>query len=201
MRAERAQSFDALGTDLREELMGASGEKDVEQRVRDVLADAADALEAALVPLGVNEHQSVVVADLPLCGHRAIPVTETLGENAAAHEEGACVTDVGPESPLAQTLRDLGEPCVGALVDMGYLAGKRRAFLVLRPDGEEPLDEVEHGFLLRLAQDVCDIYRGEAERAQDKRISQALQRGMRNELQKASTASTLHFARREALRT
>ena len=37
MRAERAQSFDALGTDLREELMGASGEKDVEQRVRDVL--------------------------------------------------------------------------------------------------------------------------------------------------------------------
>ena len=184
MRAERAQSFDALGTDLREELMGASGEKDVEQRVRDVLVDAADALEAALVPLGVNEHQSAVVADLPLCGPRAIPVAETLGEDVTAHEEGARVTDVGPESPLAQTLRDLGEPCVGALVDMGYLAGERHAFLVLRPDGEEPLDEVEHGFLLRLAQDVCDIYRGEAERAQDKRISQALQRGMRNELQK-----------------
>ena len=111
-------------------------------------------------------------------------MAETLGEDVAAHEEGVRVTDVGPESPLAQTLRDLGEPCVGALVDMGYLAGERRAFLVLRPDGEEPLDEVEHGFLLRLAQDVCDIYRGEAERAQDKRISQALQRGMRNELQK-----------------
>ena len=122
--------------------------------------------------------------DLPLCGRRAIPVAETLGEDVAAHEKGARVTDVGPESPLAQTLRDLGEPCVGALMDMGYLAGERRAFLVLRPDGEEPLDEVEHGFLLRLAQDVCDIYRGEAERAQDKRISQALQRGMRNELQK-----------------
>lgn len=184
MRAERAQSFDALGTDLREELMGALGDEGVEERVFGVLTDAADALEAALVPLAVNEHQSIVVAKLPLSGSRAIPVAETLGDDMTSHEEGARVVDVEAESPLAQTLRELGEPCVGALVDMGRLGGARRAFLMLRPDGEEPLDEVEHGFLLRLAQDVCDLYQGEVERVQDKRISQALQGGMRNELQK-----------------
>ena len=130
--------------------MGASGEKDVEQRVRDVLTDAADALEAALVPLGVNEHQSVVVADLPLCGRRAIPVAETLGEDVAAHEEGARVTDVGPESPLAQTLRDLGEPCVGALVDMGYLAGRGAPSWCCGPTARNPWTRSSTGFFSAL---------------------------------------------------
>lgn len=183
MRAQRAESFETLGTDLREELMAASGAQDVQERVHDVLVDAADALEARAVDLEVNVHQSVVVADLPLSGKRAIPVAETLGDVFGRADETAQVVDIGPGSDLATTLRELGEPCVGALVDMGEIAGARRALLVLRPDGEEPLDEVEHGFLLRLAQDVCDIFRGVMERAQDKRISQALQLGMRNELQ------------------
>jgi serine phosphatase RsbU (regulator of sigma subunit) len=86
-------------------------------------------------------------------------------------------------SPLSAFLRDLGEPCVGALMDTGRLGGARRACMFLRPDGSEPMDNVEQDFLLRLAEDVRDIAQGEEARDQDKRISQALQTGMRNELQ------------------
>ena len=45
------------------------------------------------------------------------------------------------------------------------------------------MDNVEQSFLRRLAEDVRDIAQGEEARDQDKRISQALQTGMRNELQ------------------
>ena len=182
MRAQRAESFETLGCDLREELMTISDPDKADSHVHDVLADAAEALDAALVPLAVNAHQSTVVADLPLMGSRALPVGEELS-GLLGREKGVSVIDVAPDSELAQTLRELGEPCVGALMDMGEIGAARQAALVLRPDGEEPLDEVEHAFLLRLAQDVHDIFLGEAERRQDKRISQALQRGMRNELQ------------------
>lgn len=54
---------------------------------------------------------------------------------------------------------------------------------MLRPDGAEPLDELETEFLYDLVCDCRDIARGEEAREQDKRISQALQMGMRNELQ------------------
>lgn len=185
LRSQRADQLASLETELREELLDAATEGSEEGAVRrldDVLREAADELEAALVLVadGVDERRAL--ASLPLNGRRELDVD--LDALAAPHlRDGVAVAPVPPDSELSLMLRDLGEPCVGALIDLGELAGVRRRAFVLRPDGAEPLDELETEFLYDLVCDCRDIARGEEAREQDKRISQALQMGMRNELQ------------------
>jgi len=182
MRAQRSERLDSLGSDLREQLMSGFEGAGVVEVLRDVLGRAADELDAAYVPVGENVHQKILMADLPLMGERSLPFA--LDEVADGFRQGdVAVVPLAGGSPLSAFLRDLGEPCIGALMDMGRLGGERRACMFLRPDGSEPMDNVEQDFLLRLAEDVHDIARGEEARDQDKRISQALQTGMRNELQ------------------
>ncbi len=188
MRSQKASRLDTLQNDLREEMLsvadGSRAEKDVPgalERLGEVLREVAAELEAALVPLSVAA-DGRVTAELPLTGKHelGLNIDDAVAGNVT---DGAAVVDLRPASPLSQELHCLGEPCYGALVDLGRLAGERRAYLMLRPDGSEPLDDVEHAFLVRFAADVRDIAQGEEARAQDKRISQALQLGMRNELQ------------------
>ena len=187
-RSLRAERLAALATDIREELLSYGGgvgdaqADDAAAPVREVLADVADELEATIVGLRVNAAQRVITADLPLTGVRELPVDlEALV--APYLTDGVAVVPIAPDSELSAYLRDLGEPCMGALVDLGVLDGTRFCAMVLRPDGAEPFDELELEFLRGLAADVGDIARGAAAREQDKRISQALQTGMRNELQ------------------
>ena len=150
--------------------------------MNDVLLEVADELEAALVSVREGASDSLVVALLPLNG--PVELSVDLRALEGPHlREGVAVVPVPPESELSLTLRDLGEPCVGALLDLGELGGERRRSLLLRPDGAEPLDELETEFLCDLVSDVRDIALGEEAREQDKRIAQALQTGMRNELQ------------------
>lgn len=185
LRARRADRLASLATELREELLTSASEGSGEGalgRIIDVFSEAGDELEAAVVTVRENDRQHVVIADLPLTGSRELPVDlDALAEPYRAGD--VAVVPVRPDSELFSLLRDMGEPCVGALVDLGELSGKRRCLLVLRPDGAEPLDETELDFLSGLAADARDIARGEEAREQDKRISQALQTGMRNELQ------------------
>ena len=185
LRARRADRLASLATELREELLTSASEGSGEGalgRIIDVFSEAGDELEAAVVPVRENDRQHVVIADLPLTGSRELPVDlDALAEPFRAGD--VAVVPVRPDSELFSLLRDMGEPCVGALVDLGELSGERRCLLVLRPDGAEPLDETELDFLAGLAADARDIARGEEAREQDKRISQALQTGMRNELQ------------------
>lgn len=182
-RARRADRLAALATDVREELLSyADGDEGATQRFFDVLAEVGDELDAAAVRLHVNAAQRVTVADLPLTGGRELPLD--LDEFVAPHlVDGVAVAPIVPDSALSAYLRDLGEPCVGAIVDLGALDGRRLCAMALRPDGAEPFDELELEFLRELAADVRDIARGAVAREQDKRISQALQTGMRNELQ------------------
>jgi GAF domain-containing protein len=183
MRQQRAERLNQRGSELREELLDASeGDEDLAERAEQAFVQAAEELDAVYVRLEQNVHQNVLVAELPVAGMRAVPI------DLDAVEEGHVEDDVAVVPVLAGTavfdvLRDLGEPCVGALVDAGKLAGERRCCLVLRPDGAEPLDAGELAFLGRLAGDVRDIFLGEERREEDKRISQALQTGMRNVLQ------------------
>jgi sigma-B regulation protein RsbU (phosphoserine phosphatase) len=183
MRQQRAERLNQRGSELREELLDASeADEDLAERAEQAFVQAADELDAVYVRLEQNVHQSVLVAELPVTGMRAVPI------DLDAAEEGHVEDDVAVVPVLAGTnvydvLRDLGEPCVGALVDAGKLAGERRCCLVLRPDGAEPLDAGELAFLGTLAGDVRDIFLGEERREKDKRISQALQTGMRNVLQ------------------
>ena len=185
LRSQRADQLASLETELREELLDAATEGSEEGAVRrldDVLREAADELEAALVLVADGVDERHALASLPLNGRRELDVD--LDALAAPHlRDGVAVAPVPPDSELSLMLRDLGEPCVGALIDLGELAGVRRRAFVLRPDGAEPLDELETEFLYDLVCDCRDIARGEEAREQDKRISQALQMGMRNELQ------------------
>lgn len=185
LRSQRADQLASFETELREELLDAAttgAEEGTLEHLGDVLREVADELDAALVRVGEGGDEGLIVADLPLNGPRELPVR--LGALTGPHEtDGVAVVPIPPESELSVMLRELGEPCVGALLDLGEPVGTRRFAMLLRPDGAEPLDELEAEFLADLAVDVRDIVRGEEAREQDKRIAQALQTGMRNELQ------------------
>ena len=187
LRSQRAGRLAALATELREDLLDLGtaeleNRDDAIRRCYSVFSEAAGELDASAVSLHVNAAQHVVIADLPLTGARELPVDLDALVAPYARDEVA-VAPVAPGSELSSFLRGLGEPCLGAIVDLGVFAGERRCAMLLRPDGAEPLDDIELEFLLGLAEDTRDILRGAAEREQDKRISQALQTGMRNELQ------------------
>ena len=94
------------------------------------------------------------------------------------------VQPVREGSALASALVQEGEPAVGALVDAGMVDGTRCFCLVLREADAEPLDDLELKFLERVATDASGLAHGDEVRRQDKHIAQALQTGMRNELQR-----------------
>ena len=185
LRSQRADRLASLATEVREALLdsAADGEgEDYPRRLEEVLRIVADELEAAAVIVREGASPRLTAAKLPLNGVYELPFG--LSAVSAPYRRGeVAVVPVPPESELSVLLRDLGEPCVGALVDIGEVAEGHFGALLLRPDGAEPLDDIETEFLYDLAEDVRDITRGEEAREQDKRIAQALQMGMRNELQ------------------
>lgn len=182
MRAQRSARLDEALSDLREEVLGMGEDEDAHQVIVEVFTDAASELEAAFVELEVGE-SGLLSGTLPLTG--AWETSVDLDELCEGHtSDGIAVVPLGVGTPIHEALRDLGEPCEGVLLDGGVVAGKRRCCLMLRPDGAEPFDDVERGFLARLVSCATDVARGEQTRVETKRISQALQSGMRNELQR-----------------
>lgn len=187
MRSQRAQRLEELLSDLRESVLGSAETGDERACVVDALRTAADELEAAFVELSLDG-EGALMAELPLTGERELPFA--LNELVADWvTDGVAVVPLTGSEPLHDHLRDLGEPCEGVLLDGGVVAGTRMACLLLRPDGAEPFDDVERAFLARLGACVRDVMVGEQSRAQNKRISQALQTGMKNELQRVDGVS------------
>ncbi len=187
MRAQRSARLDETLSDLREEVLGMKEGEDPYGVIVGVLADAADELEAVFVELEVGEG-GLVSATLPLTGPYELSCD--LAEAFDGYEsDGLAVAPLSPGSTLREALRDLGEPCEGVLMDGGVIVGKRRCGLMLRPDGAEPFDDVERAFIYRLISCARDVARGEQARMENKRISQALQTGMRNELQQVEGIS------------
>lgn len=190
LRSQRASRLVALGSKLREELLADdSAKKDADaaegtppDRVESVFRTAADELDCVLARVSVNVSQRLCVAELPAGGVRELPV-DVDALSSAYERDGVAVVPLTDESPLSVALHELGEPCVGVLVDLGTVGGERRRYLLLRPADAEPLDELALEFVQTLAEDVRSVVRGEEAREQDKRIAQALQTGMRNELQ------------------
>ena len=185
LRSQRADRLASLETELREELLDAAtegGDERVLSCMEDVLCAVGAEFEATVAPVRATSVSGVVSVELPVTGARELPLD--LEALVAPHLlDGVAVVPVSPESELSVALRELGEPCVGALLDFGELADAPYRALLLRADGSEPLDELETEFLLDLVADVRDIARGQEAREQDKRIAQALQMGMKNELQ------------------
>ena len=189
MRAQHEQRLGEAAAVIRGHLMGEGGlERD---GLRLAAVEAAGELDATLVPMRAAG-DGHYVAELPDRGPVSLGgdlerdleglLADVPVERGAAPSVGVHVLGTG--SPLASWLREMGEPCIGALVDVGVIAGERRMGMILRHIDAEPLDDLELSFLSRVAQGARELSLGDEERRQDKRISQALQTGMRNELQR-----------------
>lgn len=182
LRTQREGRLRDVSSQMREELLAHTELS--EKAIHAAFARAAQELSAQMSPVHENVHQHTVVANLPLSGLCSAPLDLPMVASATdALEDAVAVVAITEDTSLSQWLDEQGEPCIGALLDAGKVAGQRCACLFLRELDEEPFDDLELGFLKALGRDVVAAARGEEARAYDRRISQALQTGMKNELQ------------------
>lgn len=150
------------------------------ERICSMLADALRCTVVLLVP-NMSLDEQGCVANLPVHGQRVVPEKFLHCDN---NKEQSSVISFNVDDELGQWLDAAGEPSQGALIDLGSIGDTHRALLLLRDAEFEPFDELELGFLRRLAEDARDAVQVEQARERDRHISQALQTGMKNELQK-----------------
>ena len=110
-------------------------------------------------------------------------------EGLKTGEGEASVKEVELESELSRSLAAQGLPCKGAVLFLGKFAGEQHTWLFLREENAEPLSDIELDFLDRVMLLVHSLAVGAEESQQNKHISQALQSGMKNDLQKVEGIS------------
>ena len=110
-------------------------------------------------------------------------------EGLKTGEGEASVKEVELESELSRALAAQGLPCKGAVLFLGKFAGEQHTWLFLREENAEPLSDIELDFLDRVMLLVHSLAVGAEENQQNKHISQALQSGMKNDLQKVEGIS------------
>ena len=110
-------------------------------------------------------------------------------EGLKTGEGEASVKEVELESELSRALVAQGLPCKGAVLFLGKFAGEQHTWLFLREENAEPLSDIELDFLDRVMLLVHSLAVGAEESQQNKHISQALQSGMKNDLQKVEGIS------------
>lgn len=204
---EDADLLDAVTRYLAVQLVGAFSA--LRSQRREQLAARANDVRDALVaePFSIQTRYQLfdmVAQDLdcycaPLDGSSAIDGHEVL-HLPISHEEVALpadlldeelgVTALMPEAPLSLWLREHDEPCLGAYVDGGAADDEHIRFFCLRPADAEPFDDLELEYLRQVADTVGAVTSGQQSRKRDHRISQALQSGMRSELQKVEGISS-----------
>ncbi len=181
----------ALEKDELSESMDASAQErqDISDNVRTLMSETLLCSVVPLRPNPLSENGDCLV-DLPMHGRRVLP-----SELLNCHEEKSetSVVAISPTDDLGVWLAAAGEPCQGALIDLGIIGGARRAMLLLRDVEAEPFDELEMSFLRRLAEDTRGAAQVEEAHERDRHISQALQTGMRNELQKVPGVTAAGF--------
>ena len=174
MRTRRETHLDSVASSIREKLMEEEGTS--ERNVLSCLAHACEELGGTTLQPLVEGEDGLLSADLSELG--VVRVDGALLGEAA---EAPAVMFAEPGSPLGGQVDVPDMPT--ALVDLGVLWGARRAFLLARPRGSEPFMEVERTFLGTVAHDIHELVLGGEAQRQNKHIAQALQTGMRNELQ------------------
>lgn len=110
-------------------------------------------------------------------------------EGLKTGEGEASVKEVELESELSRALAAQDLPCKGAVLFLGKFAGEQHTWLFLREENAEPLSDIELDFLDRVMLLVHSLAVGAEESQQNKHISQALQSGMKNELQQVEGIS------------
>ena len=121
-------------------------------------------------------------------GGKQIALPSTV-EGLKTGEGQASVKEVELDSALSRALAAQGLPCKGAVLFLGKFAGEQHTWLFLREENAEPLSDIELDFLDRVMLLVHSLAVGAEESQQNKHISQALQSGMKNELQQVEGIS------------
>lgn len=121
-------------------------------------------------------------------GGKQIVLPSTV-EGLKTGEGEASVKEVELDSALSRALAAQGLPCKGAVLFLGKFAGEQHTWLFLREENAEPLSDIELDFLDRVMLLVHSLAVGAEESQQNKHISQALQSGMKNELQQVKGIS------------
>ena len=197
MRSERTQRLDAAAADLHARL-----ERDPEhldENFASASAAVATAIDVEVLPIRCRPHDAGCL--VVTCQGESLDLPCSVDELVAGHVElDVAVVPVTAGSTLGTWLSDHGLPSSGALVDVGELAGSRHAYLVLRQADRAPLDDVDLDFMRRVAADMRETVREGERRSKDTRISQALQSGMRNSLQRVEgiTAHGLYSSATQA---
>ena len=186
MRARRAEALDRAAQALHDRL-AAMGEYESESWFEVFRASVEDVLSATVCAVDLDRSRNVALVDLPGNTTREIPLDSTDDVSDPRSAEGVTflqVVPVTPNTPLSQWLFAADQPHIGAYLDTGELPSHDRwRLLVLRGPEAGRMSEMELSFLRRACEDVRNLAEGVQLREGDRRISQALQRGMRNELQ------------------
>ena len=151
---------------------------------------AQDAVEAggAQAAAEAGGAQAAVEAGGAQDGGNQIALPSTV-EGLKTGEGEASVKEVELDSALSRALAAQGLPCKGAVLFLGKFAGEQHTWLFLREENAEPLSDIELDFLDRVMLLVHSLAVGAEESQQNKHISQALQSGMKNELQQVEGIS------------
>ncbi len=153
-----------------------------DQSVQDVRACIAEQLHAVVCPVHA-EGDDAIVAYLPREGITELPYTLADLAPEAAQAQVATIIPLDISSRLRRWLMEHDEPYVGAYVDTGQYEFGLKSFLVLREHDRRAFDSAELDFLRRVVDDVHFLFAGDAAHKDERRISQALMSGMRNQLQ------------------
>lgn len=202
MRTQRRDTLREALARVRQGLLhsAAEGEKISGERLQQVMRSVGTDLYAqvfsvdccevtgnvTLHALGAEQAATVIDGAQDVGKQIALPSTV---EGLKTGEGEASVKEVELESELSCSLAAQGLPCKGAVLFLGKFAGEQHTWLFLREENAEPLSDIELDFLDRVMLLVHSLAVGAEESQQNKHISQALQSGMKNDLQKVEGIS------------
>lgn len=202
MRTQRRDTLREALARVRQGLLhsAAEGEKISGERLQQVMRSVGTDLYAQVFSVDCCEvtgnitlhalgaEQAVTAVDDERDGGNQIALPSTV-EGLKTGEGEASVKEVELDSALSRALAAQGLPCKGAVLFLGKFAGEQHTWLFLREENAEPLSDIELDFLDRVMLLVHSLAVGAEESQQNKHISQALQSGMKNELQQVEGIS------------
>ena len=202
MRTQRRDTLREALARVRQGLLhsAAEGEKISGERLQQVMRSVGTDLNAQVFSVDCCEvtgnitlhalgaEQAATVVDGAQDGGNQIALPSTV-EGLKTGEGEASVKEVELDSALSRALAAQGLPCKGAVLFLGKFAGEQHTWLFLREENAEPLSDIELDFLDRVMLLVHSLAVGAEESQQNKHISQALQSGMKNELQQVEGIS------------
>lgn len=96
--------------------------------------------------------------------------------------EAARLSRIDESTMLGEWLAAHDLPAQGIYIDLDPGETPRRGVLLVRAEGDEPIDDMEYDYLAHMIHDYDLFRRGLIAKKEEKRIAQALQRGMESAL-------------------